>query len=141
MTIVSCTITRKPESNPRDEMTEFDVTVRVGESGAPFRLRTDRGMPLKPLYFGANITVAWVTELLIEGAEISVPIATIGARWQTEADGFLPGDRAVNPKEIKPVGREIAAAVPATTASTPHITPVPGVIQFNAGDRMGERVV
>lgn len=110
--IVSCTITRKPESKPRDEMTEFNVTVRIGESGASFRLRTDHGMPLKPLYFRSGATIAWITELLTPGAEISAPIAMIGARWQTAADGFMPGDRAVNPKEITPVGRNIAATLP-----------------------------
>ena len=138
--IVSCTILPKPDANPRDEMTEFHVTVRIGEHGVPFRLRTDRGMPLKPLYFGAGATVTWITELLAEGAEISAPIAMIAGRWQDSASGFLKGDRAVNPKEIKPVGRKISTA-PSVTASTPHTTPVPGTFLYNEGDKMGERAV
>lgn len=140
LTIVSCTITPKPIANPRDEMTEFDVTVKIGEFGTPFRLRTDRGMPLKPLYFG-GATVEWITDLLTVGAEISAPIAQIGSRWQTPADGYLPGDRGVNLKEIKSVGRKIVVADPRVARSTPHITPVPGTIEFNDDGKMGRRAV
>ena len=142
-TIVSCTIIAKPESNPRDEMTEFHVAVvavRAGESGTPFRLRTNRGTPLKPLHFERGTTIAWITDLLMVGAEILVPIAAIASRWQTPADGYMPSDCAVNPKEITPVGRRLTAEAPTTTPTTPHTTPVPGVIQFNNDGKMGERV-
>lgn len=140
LTIVSCAIVRKPEDKPRDEMTEFDVTVKIGESGAPFRLRTERGMPIKPINFGYAASLQSITELLTEGAEISVRLSMVGARWQSQEDDFRSSDRAVNPKEIKPIGRRLTA--PSTvTASTPHTAPVPGTLLFNAGDKMGSRAV
>ena len=141
LTIVSCTIITKPESNPRDETTEFHVAVRAGESGIPFRLRTNRGTPLKPLHFERGATIAWITDLLMVGAEILVPIAAIASRWQTPADGYMPSDCAVNPKEITPVGRRLTAEAPTTTPTTPHTAYVPGVILFGRDGKTFGRAV
>lgn len=130
LTIVTCKVTPKPSG----ELTEFDVTVRGSESDAPFRLRTDRGMPLKLINFGASATVGRITDLLKEGTVISVPLEMIGARWQKEEDGFQASDRAVKPREIRPAGRRtfVTDAKP-LSPSMPRTTPVGGgvIIQFN----------
>ncbi len=98
-TVVSC------NTIPKDRLddTVFEVIVRIGD-GQPFRMRSRNGFPLKLRHFsGATTplkTVAWVEALLAPGSEITAIFEVIPAKWQTAADGFIQGDRMVDPTQI-----------------------------------------
>ena len=125
--VVSCVVTPKEGVGA----TEFDVTVRVG-NGQAFRLRSHNGRPLKQRNFTRSNdplkAVEWLARLFEVGSELEMTLDVIGARWQTAADGFVKGDRAVDPIVI----RSLNPAMYRNAASSPR-PPNQAPIECNNG--------
>ncbi len=138
LTIVSLQVVEKAQA----EMTEFHVVVRVGD-GPPFRLRTVQSRPIRLMHFGTGHAARsrqFVEDIFLEGGHISAKLENVGQPWQNEADGFRPGDKAVDPKLIV-VAERVPQALVELRKQAVHTAPVPGDILFNAGDKMGTRSV
>lgn len=132
VTVVSCNVTEKADVGS----TELDVSVRIGD-GEPFRLRSHNGRPIKLRHFSRASekpkAVEWAKDLFTVGNEIEVIFEVIPARWQTAADGFVKGDRAIDPTRIRATNPKVARALaPPPPAHPANQEP----IMMNGGDRM-----
>lgn len=88
-------------SGGHDEMRTFDVRVR-DEIGHIYRLRTERGEPLRPMHFtrGHSTMKAEVLERLMSPGHEVFARLTFVPSMHRGAD-YDNNDRAVNPHEIR----------------------------------------
>ncbi len=135
LTIVSLEVVENPVSSK----TEFHVVVRSGD-GEPFRLHGLGNIPFRLYSFSTVQSVRsreWVERLLAQGGTIKANLESVGPRHRGPDDDYRVSDRVADAKTIVGVA-SANGSVPVTDSLT---APVPGVIMFNNGGTMGERVV
>ena len=120
--------------------TEFHVVVRSGD-GEPFRLHGLGNVPFRLYSFSTAQSARsrkWVEQLLAQGGSIKASLESVGPRHRGSDSNYRPSDRITDAKTIIAV-TSASGTAPAMTDSL--TAPVPGVIMFNAGGKMGEQPV